>query len=78
MAKRTDLTKRIRFEVFKRDKFTCQYCGQESPEVILNVDHVDPVANGGGYPPMPIKQHYKDRMLDLHTSSLIDIYDSVF
>lgn len=48
MAKRTVLTKRIRFEVFKRDKFTCQYCGAKSPEVILNVDHIDPVANGGG------------------------------
>jgi len=48
MSKRTGLTKRIRFEVFKRDKFTCQYCGLKSPEAILNVDHINPVANGGG------------------------------
>jgi len=47
MAKREALSKKIRFEVFKRDKFTCQYCGAKSPEVVLNVDHIDPVANGG-------------------------------
>jgi len=45
--KRETLSKKIRFEVFKRDKFTCQYCGAKSPEVILNVDHIDPVAKGG-------------------------------
>lgn len=47
MAKREGLSKKTRFEVFKRDKFTCQYCGAKSPEVILNVDHIDPVASGG-------------------------------
>lgn len=45
--KRTNLSKKIRFEVFKRDKFTCQYCGEKSPDVILEVDHIDPVAKGG-------------------------------
>ncbi len=48
MAKRKELSKKIRFEVFKRDKFTCQYCGAKAPDVILNVDHIDPVAKGGG------------------------------
>lgn len=47
MAKRKGLSKKIRFEVFKRDKFTCQYCGRKAPEVVLNVDHIDPVAGGG-------------------------------
>jgi transcriptional regulator with XRE-family HTH domain len=47
MSNREALNKRIRFEVFKRDKFTCQYCGAKSPEVVLNVDHIDPIANGG-------------------------------
>ncbi|WP_407485010.1 HNH endonuclease [Elizabethkingia miricola] len=47
MAKREAIGKKLRFEVFKRDKFTCQYCGEKAPEVVLNVDHINPVANGG-------------------------------
>lgn len=46
-AARVSLSKRTRFEVFKRDSFTCQYCGCKSPDVVLHVDHIDPVANGG-------------------------------
>jgi len=45
--KRKALTKKIRFEVFKRDHFTCQYCGNVPPTVILEVDHINPVSNGG-------------------------------
>lgn len=45
--KRKAISKKTRFEVFKRDSFTCQYCGSHPPAVILNVDHIDPVANGG-------------------------------
>lgn len=41
------ITKKIRFEVFKRDSFTCQYCGRQAPDVILEVDHIDPKAKGG-------------------------------
>lgn len=41
------LSKRIRFEVFKRDAFTCQYCGKKAPDVVLHVDHVVPRAKGG-------------------------------
>ena len=47
MAKRKSLSKRTRFEVFKRDAFTCQYCGRTPPAVILHADHVIAVANGG-------------------------------
>lgn len=36
-----------RFEVFKRDGFACQYCGQKPPAVVLQVDHIIPVARGG-------------------------------
>lgn len=46
-TKRKPLTKKLRFEVFKRDNFTCQYCGRMAPDVILEVDHVVPVAEGG-------------------------------
>ena len=44
---RTQLTKKIRFEVFKRDGFACQYCGATPPNVILQVDHIHPVSMGG-------------------------------
>lgn len=38
---------KLRFEVFKRDGFTCQYCGRKTPIVVLEVDHVVPRAEGG-------------------------------
>ena len=46
-TKRKNLSKKIRFEVFKRDRFTCQYCGKSSPDVTLQVDHIIPVSKGG-------------------------------
>jgi len=45
--KREPLPKSIRFEVFKRDSFKCHYCGRQAPDVILEVDHIIPVAEGG-------------------------------
>jgi hypothetical protein len=45
--KREPISKKIRMEIFKRDSFTCQYCGRKSPDVILQVDHIHPVAKGG-------------------------------
>jgi len=47
MAERKPISKKTRFEVFKRDKFTCQYCGRMAPDVILEIDHIKPVAKGG-------------------------------
>lgn len=47
MAKRKAITKKVRFEVFKRDSFKCQYCGASAPDVILEVDHIQPVAKRG-------------------------------
>ncbi|NOU07113.1 MAG: HNH endonuclease [Hyphomicrobiaceae bacterium] len=44
---RQALTKSVRFEVFKRDSFRCQYCGSEAPSAVLHVDHIEAVANGG-------------------------------
>lgn len=44
---REPVSKKTRFEVFKRDKFTCQYCGAKAPEVVLHADHIRPVADGG-------------------------------
>lgn len=37
----------MRFEVLKRDRFTCHYCGGTPPNVLLHVDHVVPRAAGG-------------------------------
>jgi hypothetical protein len=38
---------KLRFEVFKRDDFTCQYCGRKTPEVILELEHIIPLSKGG-------------------------------
>lgn len=45
--KRISISKKTRFEVFKRDSFTCQYCGKSSPDVVLEIDHVKPIIDGG-------------------------------
>ena len=47
MTKRKSLSKKVRFEIFKRDVFTCQYCGSKPPAVVLEVDHIVPVVDGG-------------------------------
>jgi hypothetical protein len=47
MADRKSISKKTRFEVFKRDSFSCQYCGKAAPEVILRLDHIHPVSKGG-------------------------------
>lgn len=41
------LSKRLRFAVFKRDGFACQYCGATPPGATLEVDHIEPVSDGG-------------------------------
>ena len=33
-VKRRAVSKKLRFEVFKRDSFTCQYCGRKAPDII--------------------------------------------
>ena len=47
MTKRKDLSKRLRFEVFKRDSFKCVYCGKSAPDGVLHVAHIVPVSKGG-------------------------------
>lgn len=44
---RSAIKKSVRFEVLKRDSFTCQYCGAQAPDVVLEIDHISPVAGGG-------------------------------
>ncbi|SHY11634.1 HNH endonuclease, putative [Mycobacteroides abscessus subsp. abscessus] len=45
------VTKRLRYEVLRRDNYSCRYCGRSAPEVKLTVDHVVPVALGGSDEP---------------------------
>jgi len=45
--KRKSISKKLRFEVFKRDSFRCQYCGGTAPDVLLEIDHIKPVKEGG-------------------------------
>ena len=44
--------KRLRFEIFKRDGFTCQYCGAQPPDEVLVIDHIHPVSAGGTNDPL--------------------------
>lgn len=48
MTGRRAISKRLRFEIFKRDDFTCVYCGARAAGGDgLHVDHLTPVASGG-------------------------------
>lgn len=41
------VTKRLRYEILRRDGYACRYCGAKAPEATLTVDHVTPKALGG-------------------------------
>lgn len=45
------VSKRLRYEVLRRDNHACKYCGLAAPEVKLTVDHVVPIALGGSDEP---------------------------
>lgn len=45
------VSKRLRFEILRRDNHACRYCGRTAPDVALTVDHVVAVALGGGDDP---------------------------
>ena len=47
MPKRKSIGNSKRFEIFKRDQFICQYCGNHPPKIILEIDHIIPVSKGG-------------------------------
>lgn len=47
MNNKKPISKRVRFEIFKRDLFTCQYCGAVPPKVVLECDHIKPRSKGG-------------------------------
>lgn len=48
---RESISLAMRFYIFRRDKFTCQYCGAKAPDTALHVEHIVPVAKGGANDP---------------------------
>lgn len=40
-------SRKVRFDVFNRDGFKCQYCGRTPPAVVLELDHIIPKSKGG-------------------------------
>jgi len=44
---RKKLTAKQRHEIWRRDNFTCQYCGKTIKDLPLEVDHILPVSKGG-------------------------------
>lgn len=58
--RRKQVRKGLRFEIFKRDGFTCQYCGRQPPEIVLQIDHITPVAEGGDNDPMNLVTACRD------------------
>jgi hypothetical protein len=47
MKTQRTISKKLRFEIFKRDDFKCIYCGKGTPDVTLEIDHILPVSKGG-------------------------------
>lgn len=45
------VSKRLRFEILRRDNHQCRYCGATAPDATLTIDHVVPAALGGGDDP---------------------------
>jgi hypothetical protein len=40
-----DIEKSLKYKIFRRDNFTCQYCGKQTPKVVLNVDSLIPITS---------------------------------
>lgn len=45
------ISHKTRYAIFLRDRFTCMYCGNSAPDVLLEIDHVVPRSRGGGDEP---------------------------
>lgn len=57
---RKAIGKRLRFSIFERDLFTCQYCGKTPPKVVLHIDHIIPVVAGGTNDPENLRTSCSD------------------
>jgi hypothetical protein len=47
MSARKKISKSLRFKIFHRDGFVCQYCGRRPPDIVLELDHIHPHSQGG-------------------------------
>lgn len=54
------VSKRLRFEIFRRDGFKCRYCGLLAGETELTIDHVVPRTLGGSDDPTNLVTACKD------------------
>lgn len=54
------VSKRLRFEILRRDNHQCRYCGERAPDAILQIDHVIPNTLGGTDEPANLVTACKD------------------
>lgn len=58
--KRKPISRRLRYEILRRDDYACRYCGVRAPDVVLTIDHVIPVSLGGTDDPVNLVAACKD------------------
>lgn len=46
-SNRPPLSPKLRYNVLRRDGFTCQYCGRTAQDGLLEIDHIVPIKMGG-------------------------------
>jgi hypothetical protein len=71
------ISKRLRFEIFKRDEFQCRYCGRTPPAVVLQIDHIEPVAKGGDNDPLNLATACEDCNQGKHAVPLSQVPPSL-
>ena len=45
--RKRNMSPKLRFEILRRDGFTCQYCGKTGNDAELEIDHITPFSKGG-------------------------------